>query len=158
MDMREVKNMTKSGDALRINGPNIVHENIDGETVILNLDTGSYFSITDVAAYIWSCIEKGVPAPEIPPLIRGNYENVGPDAEQEIQSFISHLEQEGLVVRVTDASPAAQDWKTQIAPGNGKTAFNVPVLNKYSDMQDLLLLDPIHHVDETGWPSAGPKQ
>jgi hypothetical protein len=23
----------------------------------------------------------------------------------------------------------------------------------YEDMQDLLLLDPIHDVDETGWPA-----
>ena len=32
------------------------------------------------------------------------------------------------------------------------TAFNPPVLSVYSDMEDLLLLDPIHDVDETGWP------
>ena len=32
-----------------------------------------------------------------------------------------------------------------------------PVLNKYSDMQDLLLLDPIHDVDEeAGWPTNKP--
>jgi hypothetical protein len=30
----------------------------------------------------------------------------------------------------------------------------VPVLNKYTDMQDLLLLDPIHEVDERGWPNS----
>jgi hypothetical protein len=27
-------------------------------------------------------------------------------------------------------------------------------LNKYTDMQDLLLLDPIHEVDAAGWPST----
>lgn len=26
------------------------------------------------------------------------------------------------------------------------------VLNEYDDMQDLLALDPIHEVDESGWP------
>ncbi len=31
-------------------------------------------------------------------------------------------------------------------------------MNKYTDMQDLLLLDPIHEVDETkGWPTRDPK-
>ena len=26
-------------------------------------------------------------------------------------------------------------------------------LNRYADMKDLLMLDPIHEVDEKGWPS-----
>jgi hypothetical protein len=26
------------------------------------------------------------------------------------------------------------------------------MLQKFTDMQDLLLLDPIHEVDESGWP------
>jgi hypothetical protein len=28
-----------------------------------------------------------------------------------------------------------------------------PTLTVYADMQDLFQLDPIHDVDETGWPS-----
>jgi hypothetical protein len=31
-----------------------------------------------------------------------------------------------------------------------------PVLEKYTDMQELLLLDPIHDVEEAGWPKARP--
>jgi hypothetical protein len=27
-----------------------------------------------------------------------------------------------------------------------------PVLERYTDMQELLFLDPIHDVDESGWP------
>jgi hypothetical protein len=30
-------------------------------------------------------------------------------------------------------------------------------LIKYTDMQELLLLDPIHEVDETGWPEKESK-
>ncbi len=33
-----------------------------------------------------------------------------------------------------------------------------PALETYTDMQELLLLDPIHDVDETGWPAARPHQ
>ncbi len=32
--------------------------------------------------------------------------------------------------------------------------FTEPTVHTYADMQDLLLLDPIHDVDETGWPNA----
>jgi hypothetical protein len=31
--------------------------------------------------------------------------------------------------------------------------FSRPILTKYTDMKELLLLDPIHEVDETGWPN-----
>ena len=34
--------------------------------------------------------------------------------------------------------------------------YAAPKLATYSDLQDLLLLDPIHDVDETGWPAARP--
>ena len=32
--------------------------------------------------------------------------------------------------------------------------FVPPTLEKYTDMQDLVLLDPVHEVDERGWPHA----
>jgi hypothetical protein len=31
-------------------------------------------------------------------------------------------------------------------------------LHKYTDMEELLLLDPIHDVDETGWPNKSPER
>jgi hypothetical protein len=36
--------------------------------------------------------------------------------------------------------------------GSRKT-WQAPELSIYEDMQDLLQLDPIHDVDETGWPA-----
>ena len=41
-------------------------------------------------------------------------------------------------------------------PGIERLSFEAPILHKYTDMQDLLLLDPIHEVDEAGWPSVKP--
>jgi hypothetical protein len=32
--------------------------------------------------------------------------------------------------------------------------YKIPVLNKYTDMQELLLLDPIHDVNAQGWPES----
>jgi hypothetical protein len=149
--------MTKKSGFFKINEPNIVHENIDGETVILNLDSGNYYSVMDVGVDIWNYIEKGAPAGEILPLILQNYE-CSPDAEKEVNSFIAQLEQEGLVIAVDDASLLPSDWKDQISMRENKAVFNAPVLNKYTDMQDLLLLDPVHQVDDTGWPSNKPTQ
>jgi hypothetical protein len=151
--------MTVNGDRIKINEPNIVHENIDGETVILNLDSGNYYSIVDVGADIWNYIEKGVPLSEILPLIRENYECFQGDEENVVNSFIEQLQQEGLIIPIDKKSAGSllpQNWKEQITAKESKAVFNAPVLNKYTDMQDLLLLDPIHEVDATGWPSIKP--
>ena len=151
--------MSGNGYRLKINEPNIVHENVDGETIILNLDSGNYYSIVDVGADIWNYIEKGAPISEIMPLIRENYECFQGGEENAVNSFINQLQQEGLVIPIDDklnASLLPRNWKEQITAKKNKAVFNAPVLNKYSDMQDLLLLDPIHEVDATGWPSIKP--
>lgn len=153
--------MTENSNRLKINEPNIVHENIDGETVILNLDSGNYYSIVDVAADIWSYIEKGAPVSEILPLIRKNYECPQGNEENAVNLFLNQLQQEELVIAIDDKltdSPLLQNWKNQIMTNGSKAVFNAPVLNKYTDMQDLLILDPIHEVDATGWPSTKTSQ
>jgi hypothetical protein len=31
--------------------------------------------------------------------------------------------------------------------------WSIPLLNEYTDLQDLILVDPIHDVQESGWPN-----
>jgi hypothetical protein len=153
--------MKGNSDRLKINEPNIVHENIDGETVILNLDSGNYYSIVDVGADIWNYIEKGAPVKEILPLILQNYECSTGGEENAVNTFLNQLQQEGLVIAIDDkltTSLLPHSWKDQITKRENKTVFNAPVLNKYTDMQDLLIVDPIHEVDATGWPSTKPSK
>jgi len=57
------------------------------------------------------------------------------------------VEQELVVV----ADPAAPSSPLPPPTPTGE-AFRPPTVAVYSDMEDLLLLDPIHDVDETGWP------
>ena len=38
----------------------------------------------------------------------------------------------------------------------GRTPFVDPALEKYTDMQDFLLVDPIHEVSDAGWPHTQP--
>jgi hypothetical protein len=39
-----------------------------------------------------------------------------------------------------------------IEPRTDKIVFEKPILEKHSDMQDFLLVDPIHEIDYTEWP------
>jgi hypothetical protein len=76
-----------------------------------------------------------------------------------VTGFVEELVKEGLLVKADHEIPAgdASLLISQLAEVAGD--FKPPLVNKYTDMQDLLLLDPIHEVDEKGWPeSKSPEQ
>lgn len=141
-----------SNSRFRINTPNITHETIDGETVIINLDNGNYYSLDGVGSEIWCSLEKGVIIAKIVKLIDDRYQGSRTTKEKAVNALISELLTENLVVP-EGKKHAETDFTHEVLSEDAKLTFSVPTLNKYSDMQDLLLLDPIHEVDdEAGWP------
>ena len=106
-----------------------ISETLDGETIIINLETGSYYSMNADGTAVWNAIKKRE-------LIDGS-------SEKSIRDFISFLEREDLVAE-TESTPDAV-----LADLN--SAQN-PHIEKYTDMQEMLLADPIHDVDQAGWP------
>ena len=132
---------------------------LDGEAVIINLDSGNYYSLVDVGSVIWGLVEKGASASEINSQVRQTYEGNAPDIDQGVRELLAQLQHENLIVPVDGAGAAeVAELKDVSRSNNGheKSLFNPPMLHKYSDMQELLLLDPIHDVDETGWPKPNP--
>ena len=142
----------------RVNTPTVTHETIDGEAVIINLDSGNYYSLVDVGSFIWGHIETGASAGELQNLVLQSYTGSASDIDRGVQDLLAQLQQENLIVLVDGAD--AQTQVNQEAHSNNnheKLSFNPPLLNKYSDMQELLLLDPIHDVDDAGWPKPNPE-
>lgn len=141
--------------SLRINAPAVVAEIIDGEAVIMDLASGHYFSTQGVGADIWRGVEEGHSAAEIVHSLLNRYEASRDVVEPAVHTFVGELLSRTLIVRTEEAKPAAPNDNGTGAAGNGsapRLAFVAPVLNAYTDMEELLLLDPIHDVDETGWP------
>jgi hypothetical protein len=149
-----------SSEYLRVNSSKVVSEVIDGEAVLVNVENGSYYSIDKVGAHIWSLIEHGTTVNQIIDVITGRYEGSLGEIASGVNQLVAQLGQEGLIISdetqeengddsslIGSPNPFATDGHT------GKLRFEEPTLQIYSDMQDLLLLDPIHDVDETGWPS-----
>ena len=141
----------------RINIPKVIHETIDGETVIVNLDSGNYFSLDRVGVDIWTLIGANTPLHQIVDDIASRYIGKQKEIEHAVHQFVDALQQDDLIVSDesqrsgSEGNPGTQDGTEQFKE---RCNFEAPVLYKYTDMQDLLLLDPIHDVDETGWPSA----
>lgn len=141
----------------RMNTPKVVHENFDdNEVVLINLDSGSYYSLDKVGADILSFIERGVTVSEIVAGLARLYESNAANIKNAIDEFLEQLRQEDLIVPYTaDEAQSIGTSEVRIPPApQQRLDFQSPVLHKYTDMKDLLLLDPIHEVDETGWPKS----
>jgi hypothetical protein len=136
----------------RVNAPDVTFEAFDGEVLVINLRSGSYYSLRESAVPIWVMLSAGYAAEEIGrELARvGNAkESVAIAA---VDGFVRELESDQLVVRLVDG---LRPTRTQVAV-TLPTAFTPPVYDRYTDMQQLLMIDPIHEVDVTGWPVKGP--
>ena len=132
----------------RICAPSVVSEVIDGEAVILDLRSGNYYSARDSGALVWNWIERGCSDRQVLEQVTTHFAVEAATAAPAVAGFIDALLAHDLV-RLAPPAPAAP---ADPAPAE-QAAFIAPALAAYTDMQDLLLLDPIHDVDEIGWPT-----
>jgi hypothetical protein len=136
---------------LAIKSANVVHEIIEGETIIFNLETGVYYSLTGAGTEIWMLLEIGGTVTEITLELARYYHRCREDLEQPVAQLVAELTAENLIA----PCPAApDDGVPTLAEADGpERPFAPPLLKKYDDMQDLLLIDPVHDVEEQqGWP------
>jgi hypothetical protein len=136
---------------LRLNAPKIIHEQFDDEVVIINLDSGSYYSVDKTGARIWVLALDGLSREEI--IARIGAEFVGDESviEESTSAFLDELLRESLVVAEPIENGPSKTCNPILRSG-APQSFVTPQLQKYTDMEELLLLDPVHEVDEMGWP------
>ncbi len=134
----------------RVNAPDVTHEVIDGEAVIINLVSGNYYSLENEGAEIWTLLQSGMPSAAVTEHVSHCYEANPGEIERAVSDLIAQLKQEQLIV--DSDVPAADAPSLPPANGHSQPRFRTPVLQKFTDMQELLVLDPIHEVDTAGWP------
>jgi Coenzyme PQQ synthesis protein D (PqqD) len=138
----------------QVNRPQVICQTIEGEVVVINLQTGAYYSLTGTAAAIWEALERGSASEQIMGTLAARFTDCDAGLKTIVDGFLNELRGESLIVPAENGTPA----------GNGvlngaqikREKFVRPALKKFTDMQELLLLDPIHEVDATGWPLAKP--
>jgi Coenzyme PQQ synthesis protein D (PqqD) len=124
--------------------PSVVGEVIDGEAIIMDLRSGAYYSSDGVGGAVWQAIELGASHAEILDWARAAF--AADEAVAEVEAFLRDLLARDLI-RATSQAGAPVAIPPYGAP------YAPPALSVHEDMQDLILLDPIHDVDEMGWPT-----
>ena len=132
----------------------VLHETIDGEVILIDLQTGAYYSLRESAAAVWHALEGGASEAELAARLAVRYSGSHEELVAGARGLVDELVAEGLVEATaagTQSPPAPPTASTNGAPP-GRVPFPAPVLEKHDDMQDLILLDPVHDVDARGWP------
>ncbi|HET9332917.1 MAG TPA: PqqD family protein [Gemmatimonadota bacterium] len=132
----------------RVMKPEVVADVIDGEAVIMNLKTGQYFSSDGTGSDCWDALAAGLSVAQLVDQLTEKYAADRTTIESAVVEFVQDLVS-NMLIAPSDAPPPPV---TVEPPSSARAPFHTPVLHVYSDMQDLLLLDPIHDVDAAGWP------
>ncbi len=141
----------------RINSPTVIFEAFEDESVIIHFASGNYFSVDSTGDEIWKLIVSGASSAEVTEILSRRYDGKTGNVETAVAEFIDELLKENLIVLDVSSSDRKHSGTASSETSSVKKPFCAPVLNKYSDMQGLLVLDPIHEVDDTGWPNVKPK-
>jgi Coenzyme PQQ synthesis protein D (PqqD) len=138
----------------RVASPRVMYETIEGEVIVIDLSTGSYYSLQSSGAEIWHALERGLPEDEIADAVAVRYDGAPAEITAAVADLLHELREEGLIESSNGAEAPPVETSPPPQDGRPRERFEPPVLEKHTDMQDLILLDPVHEVDARGWPHA----
>jgi len=130
-----------------INTNRFAHETVDGEVIVIDMDEGNYFSMRGTAAVIWSLVDQGLTEAELVAALEKATGASASEITAGVSAFLEHLVNESIL-----HASAPQPGRNPVIGPLPQMEFQIPAVEKFTEMQDLLTLDPIHEVDETGWP------
>jgi hypothetical protein len=138
------------GAPLTVNASHVVHETIDGEAILIHLVTGTYYSLDGIGAEVWGALVEGADREALLAAGEERYEGDRGEVVQGLSGLVEKLLSEGLLI---EGEPQLGSEPVRLPLG--RVPFVAPVLNTYTDMQEFMLVDPLHEVDEVaGWPHA----
>lgn len=77
--------------------PQQVSSELSGEAVILHLESGVYFGLNEVGAFIWQLIQTPLSLAEICDAVMAEYEVDAATCEQDTRSLLTALAEAGLL-------------------------------------------------------------
>jgi hypothetical protein len=137
-----------------IHARRISHERLGDEVIIINLVTGAYYAGSGTAADVWTLLVQGASIDQAAEKLALEYSGNFPTIRDDVEVCVTALLKAGIL---DQADAAAAPPSALELPIIASREWKPPAFDEYTDMWDLIQLDPIHDVDDTGWPHALPK-
>lgn len=142
------------GEATRYRAhPRVVHETLDGEVILIQIESGLYYSLTGSGADIWALLHQGHTVDEVVAGLAPGFDAEAATIRSGVSALVERLRDESLIAPREELEAGAAEITMN---GNRPREFVAPLLERFDDMQDFLLVDPIHEVDDAGWPHTKP--
>lgn len=143
--------MTLPYSALGLRDESLAMERLDGEVIIVDFESGHYYSFQGPAADLLWLIDHGIATEKWPEILASAY--TMPDwsaVVDDIRTFIDGL------VELTLVTPADSALSTLIdlPDDTGRGEWTAPEMLINDELSDLLVIDPIHDVSDDGWPAT----
>lgn len=131
----------------------VTHDRLQDEVIIINLTTGSYYSGSGPAADLWTLLARGASVSEAAKTLASAYACDEGAVRKDVDGCTGLLLARGLLQENNEAQKAGTDFAL---PPAERRQWVRPDFEEYTDMWDLIKLDPIHDADEAGWPIVKP--
>jgi hypothetical protein len=128
----------------RVAEDHVAHRALDGEVIAIDFASGAYFIMQGTAGEIWRMLIAGAPVAAIVAQCLAAGAPAG-QVEDEVGRFVDEL----VAARLIEIDPGLN--------GNGAfataplAAYATPALEKFEDMSELIMIDPVHDVSDAGW-------
>lgn len=133
-----------SDHAYRFKNPPCIHEVVEDEVIIINMEKGHYYNIKGAAKQVFVDLINGVKLDEL-----SQFNQWDKNIEEKLAQFIESLVQENII----EVSQQNKDTRVNISSITISNLDEDMRLHTYTDMEEILGLDPIHEVDhQEGWP------
>lgn len=144
--------MIDDDDLFQIDRSRIQFERFEDETVLINVENGFYYSVSPSGSEVLDLVERGCPAHGLSAALFGVQQ--GPmECRTGIVPFLEELVREGILIRRRADHPAYATPYPRDPVYPSIDSFEPPVLERFDEVRDLLLIDPVHMVDpQEGWP------
>lgn len=131
----------------KLNEEKMFFDIADGQAVVINFVSGMYYGTTALGSVILDRLVKGCAPEEIAKAVKA-LSGCPEDFDAQLDAFIVELRDKEILL----------DGETH--PGGGEEIDDMALvdgfglsLDEFSEVQDLILADPVHDVDvEQGWP------
>jgi hypothetical protein len=131
--------------------PRLIADVFDEDVIIANLDTGTYYSLSGVAAQILGALPFQ-DSSKVFNEIASKFQENSIEIVIELNECFKNMQDEEVII-IVDSEGKSKKVTLKEPLKYIKSEFLT-----YTDLQELLLLDPIHEIDEDEWQISDDKK
>ena len=142
--------------ALTVSVPLLISQQFDSEVVLANYQNGVYYNLDGSAAQVWLGLKANRTVEEIGGALAAATASDVPSITQQVQAFVDSMLAEGLIAE-GGADARSETSVEAWAPVLSGT-FVAPEFQRFDNLRELLLMDPVHDAGDEGWPLREPHE